>query len=164
MIFRPNPRRGFALIAVIGVMVMLIVFLAAMQGSVGVTVAQDGSWRGGLIARPRPPRSFRCMSRRMPPRAKRSAWPPAAGRNWSPRFSAGRAPQARGGGNRVPACGPATAPGARPLDGDGLLTITWVETAEAEQWLMNTRQRRGGAIRLGAIADQPASITTPLAE
>ena len=156
MIFRPNPRRGFALIAVIGVMVMLIVLLAAMQGSVGVTVAQDGVLARRLDRQAATATILSLHVAENAPTSETLRLAPGGG----PELVAAIQRRPLAPGDRVWQ----RLPGVRPLDGDGLLTITWVETAEAEQWLMNTRQRRGGAIRLGAIADQPASITTPLAE
>lgn len=149
MKIQPRGERGFALIAVLGIMVLLLIYLAAVQGSVSLTSAVDSVTRGrmqhsaALAAMPGliPPVDTattitlnstpdRYIIKDMAFSAQVGARPLAAGDEaW------------------------ASLPGMRHRQGDMLLNIKWTSgpaAGTADRVLINHQWRRRGIVRLNS--------------
>lgn len=149
MMQHSRSRRGFALIAVIGVLTVLIFYLAAVQGSVSQTVHQDDTGRGrmehaealaamaGIVSPVDTATTITITSTAEKPIITDMAFSAQVGVR--PLAAADEAW--------------ASMPGMRQRPGDMLLNIRWTGGPAAgtvDRVLINTQSRRRGMVRLAA--------------
>lgn len=150
-------RRGFALIAVLGVLAVLLIYFVTVQGSVGQTVAMDQAGR----VRIERSESLAAMAAMLQPVAAPTTLKISDKQHLN--FEAEVAMRPIAAGDEVWR----SLPGLSPRPGDTLAEIRWTSGAAAgtaDRVLINLQSRRHGLIRLDPPAVRSTSPTASSAE
>jgi hypothetical protein len=141
---RLHSQHGYALLAVMGLLAMLIIYLAAVQGAVEITLSQT---RLGVMRQSRAEAAPALIAMGL------AAANGAPAQTLDLRGPLGQS--VRLTRSALPATAPlwGTLEALRPLPGDELITLEWLGqsgSAGADRYLINRQGLRAGAIVLGA--------------